>query len=77
MNKERKGLRGTVRSVSLIASFGFTMAAAIFLGYYLGSYIDERLDTAPWFLLICLLLFIAAAFIKFLQSVREVNNDKE
>ncbi len=77
MKTDKKGLKESLRSVSLIAGFGFTMAAAIFMGYYLGSYIDRRLDTSPLFLLIFLFLFMAGAFIKFLQSVREANNDKE
>jgi ATP synthase protein I len=53
------------------------MAAAIFMGYYIGSYIDRKFDTEPWFLLLFLILFIIGAFIKFLQSVKEVSGKKE
>lgn len=77
MKTDKKVLKKSLRSVSLVANFGFTMAAAIFIGYYLGCYIDGKLGTSPWFMLIFLILFMAGAFIKFLQSVREVNNDKE
>ena len=74
-NKQTKknSLVDSLGAVSKIGSFGFIMAAAIFMGYYLGSYIDRKLDTEPWFLLLFLILFIIGAFIKFVQSVKEVN----
>jgi F0F1-type ATP synthase assembly protein I len=74
-NKQTKknSLVDSLGAVSKIGSFGFIMAAAIFMGYYLGSYIDRKLDTEPWFLLLFLILFIIGAFIKFVQSIKEVN----
>jgi F0F1-type ATP synthase assembly protein I len=56
------------RSLSLVGSFGLTMGAAILIGYYLGSYIDRKLGTAPWFMLVFLILFMIGAFIKFVQE---------
>jgi len=51
------------------------MAAAILLGYYLGSYLDQKLGTAPWLMMLLLILFIIGAFIKFWQSTKEVSKD--
>ncbi len=73
----KKGLGKSFRAVSLVGSFGLMMGAAILVGYYLGSYIDKKLGTAPWFMLIFLLAFIAGAFIKFIQSTREINDNKQ
>ena len=56
------------KSLSLIGSFGLTMGAAILIGYHLGSYLDRKLGTAPWCMLVCLLLFMVGAFIKFVQD---------
>ena len=53
------------------------MAAAIFMGYYSGSYIDRKLGTEPWFMLLMLMLFIIGAFIKFVQSIKEVSDKKK
>ena len=68
---KKNSLVGSLGAVSKIGSFGFIMAASIFMGYYIGSYIDRKFDTEPWFLLLFLILFIIGAFIKFLQSVKE------
>ena len=60
-----------------IGSFGLMMGASILIGYYLGSYIDRKLGTSPWFMLVFLILFIVGAFVKFIQSIKEINdNDK-
>jgi ATP synthase protein I len=74
---KKKNLAGSLGALYQIGSFGFIMAAAIFMGYYSGSYIDRKLGTEPWFMLLFLLLFIIGAFIKFLQSVKEVSSKKE
>ena len=58
--------------MTLVGSFGLMMGASIFVGYYVGSYIDQRFGTDPWFMLIFLILFMIGAFIKFIQSTKEV-----
>jgi len=62
------------RSLSLIGSFGLTMGAAILIGYYLGSYIDSKIGTAPWGMLTCLVLFMIGAFIKFVREATGLNS---
>ncbi|MCX8044690.1 MAG: AtpZ/AtpI family protein [Desulfobacterota bacterium] len=69
MRLKRNNFAAVGKSLSLIGSFGLTMGAAILLGYYIGSSIDSRLNTAPWCMLICTLLFIIGAFIKFIHEV--------
>ena len=73
---KKNSLVGSLGALSKVGSFGFIMAAAIFMGYYIGSYLDKKLDTEPWFLLLFLILFIIGAFIKFVQSVKEVSGKK-
>ncbi len=73
---KKKNLSGSLGALYQVGSFGFIMAAAIFMGYYAGSYIDRKLGTEPWFMLLLLVMFIIGAFIKFLQSVREVSGKK-
>jgi F0F1-type ATP synthase assembly protein I len=72
----KKDLSNIIKSVSHIGSFGLTMGACILLGYYLGSWIDKKLDTAPWFMMILILLFMLGAFIKFVQETKAVNENK-
>jgi len=73
----KKDLKGSLGALSQVGSFGFIMAAAILMGYYSGSYIDRKLGTEPWFMLLMLILFIIGAFIKFVQSIKEVSGEKE
>ena len=72
----KRDLSNVIQSVSHIGSFGLTMGACILLGYYLGSYIDRKLDTAPWFMIVLVLLFMLGAFIKFVQETKAASNNK-
>ena len=72
----KKDLSNVIKSVSHIGSFGLTMGACILLGYYLGSYIDRKLDTSPWFMIILVLLFMLGAFIKFVQETKAATDNK-
>ena len=77
MNPKKKGIVKSFRTVTFIGSFGLMMGASILIGYYLGSYIDRKLGTSPWFMLVFLILSIVGAFVKFIQSIKEINdNDK-
>jgi len=40
----------------LALSFGLLMAGSLFFGYQAGSWLDQRFDTSPFFLVIVLLL---------------------
>jgi len=75
VQSKKKGIGQSLRALTQIGNFGFTMAAAILLGYYLGSYLDQKLGTAPWLMMLLLILFIIGAFIKFWQSTKEVSKD--
>jgi len=61
----------------LVGSFGFTTAGAIAGGYFLGSYVDKRLDTSPWFMLSLVLLGIIASFIEFFKVIKKLLNDNK
>lgn len=76
MLPKKKELSNIARSVALIGSFGLTIGAAILFGYYIGTYIDSKLGTAPWFMLLFLILFMIGAFIKFFQETKSVSNKR-
>ena len=72
----KKDLSNVIKSVSNIGSFGLTMGACILMGYYLGSYIDRKLETAPWFMIVLVLLFMLGAFIRFIQETKAASDNK-
>lgn len=63
------------RAFATAGSFGFVMAAFILVGYYVGSYLDKRLGTYPWFLLLFLLLGIVGGFLEYLKTLKGMNSD--
>jgi len=50
------------RAVAFFSQVGITMAACVFVGVMLGKFLDERLGTSPWLLLVFSLLGAGAAF---------------
>jgi ATP synthase protein I len=50
-----------IREMSYFASLGLQVALSIFIGYFIGQYLDGRLDTSPWMTVIFFILGVAAA----------------
>ena len=64
------------RILGIVGSFGFTMAGAVAGGYFLGSYLDKKLNTAPWFMLSFIMLGIAGSFIEFFKLIKKLSRDQ-
>ena len=62
--------------LGLVGSFGFTIAGAIAVGYFLGSYLDKKLNTAPWLMLSFIMLGIAGSFIEFFKLIKKLSGDQ-
>lgn len=65
------------RILGMVGSFGFTTAGAIAGGYFLGSYLDKKLNTAPWFMLSFILLGIAGSFIEFFKLIKKLSREND
>ncbi len=50
------------KALGVIFSLGATVAAGTVLGYWIGSFIDRKIGTEPWFTLAMVLLGAAAGF---------------
>ena len=64
----RDSLKKAYQAFALFGSFGFLMGASILVGFFLGSFLDKRLGTEPWLLIIFLFLAIAGGFIEFFRT---------
>lgn len=62
----------TYRVIGLVGSFGFTTAGAMAGGYFLGSYLDKRFDTSPWFMMSFIILGVIGSFIEFFKLVKKL-----
>jgi F0F1-type ATP synthase assembly protein I len=60
------------RILGLIGSFGFTTAGAVAGGYFLGSYLDKKLNTYPWFMLVFIMLGIIGSFMEFFKLIKKL-----
>ena len=65
------------RIIGLVGSFGFTTAGAMAGGYFLGSYLDKKLNTAPWFMLSFIILGIAGSFIEFFKLIKKLSRENK
>lgn len=61
------------RILGLVGTFGFTTAGAIAGGYFLGSYLDRKLDTSPWLMLSFIMLGIVGSFIEFFKLIKKLS----
>ena len=49
--------------MAVFGSTGFTIVAATFAGFAAGLWLDRRLGTSPWFMILLLLAGFAAALL--------------
>jgi ATP synthase protein I len=62
MTKDRNDGPSAFFRAAGAASLGLEMGAAVAIGLAIGWWLDSRLGTAPWLMLVFLLLGIAAGF---------------
>ena len=65
------------RILGIVGSFGFTMAGAVAGGYFLGSYLDKKLNTTPWLMLSFIMLGIAGSFIEFFKLIKKLSGENK
>lgn len=70
--------KGRLKKHTNIASIGINLVAATFIGLFVGLYLDKLFSTAPWLMLLFLILGIAAGFKNiFVQAKRYGLMDNE
>ena len=58
----KNGRSDIVRAFTTLAQIGIQIFACVAIGVFIGSWLDNRLGTSPWLLLVCSFLGMAAAF---------------
>lgn len=71
----------TYKYVNFGLSFGLTMAITVYLLYLGGKWLDTRLNSAPWFMFLGIVLAIAAVFKRLFADLkmleRELSQNKD
>lgn len=70
-----KDSSSTLRALGLTGGIGFIMAACILGGYYLGHYLDSKFGTAPWLLILTLLLCMTAGFLEIYNMLKRATKE--
>ena len=65
------------RILVMVGSFGFTTAGAMTGGYFLGNYLDKKLNTAPWFMLSLIILGAVASFVEFFKLIKKLSREND
>ena len=50
------------RQIARFSSIGIFWGVAVGIGWWFGSWLDRRFDTAPWFMVVGILVGVAAGF---------------
>lgn len=67
-----------IRQLATASSLGMQVAFAIFIGLFIGVWLDSRLGTFPWLALIFLVMGVAAGFLNYYRFVkRQQEEDKK
>ena len=69
------GDQGTWKALGELSSIGLVLVVATIIGLVGGYYADRLLGTAPWLLLVGLVLGIAAGFVNLFRSVTRADRD--
>jgi F0F1-type ATP synthase assembly protein I len=69
------GNRRWSREFGPFLTLGIQLALTVVIFFFVGRWLDEKLDTAPWLMLAGLLAGIAGGMIKFFRTVSGLDGD--
>ncbi len=61
MNRMKDENRRIIRALGLMMQLGLSMACCVLVGVIAGRFLDSKLGTSPWLLVLCSLIGGAAA----------------
>ena len=64
-----------LRKASLASSIGLVLAVSVFIGWWFGSWLDKKLGTSPWLMLVFTLLGVAAGFIEMVRIAQQLSEE--
>jgi ATP synthase protein I len=70
----KRETRRAYKELAYYSSLGLSVALAIFIGLGIGVWLDRTFDTAPWLMLLFLILGIIAGFRNIARAIKRVRN---
>lgn len=65
-----------VKNLAYLTQVAFLMLTPIIGGVYIGNYLDNKLNSSPWILLICIILGVGTAFMSLYKFVMKVTKNQ-
>ncbi len=66
---------GWLRKAGIASSIGLTMVVSVVIGWFVGSWLDGKLGTSPWLMLVGTVLGVAAGFIEMANIARRLSDE--
>lgn len=66
-----------IKNLTYVSQVAFIMLTPILLGIVGGNWIDERLNSSPWVLIVGIFLGVSSAFLNLYKFVMKVAKDNE
>jgi F0F1-type ATP synthase assembly protein I len=60
-----------------LLTLGLQLAISVVAFFFLGRWLDSKLDTAPWLMIVGLLLGVVGGFLNFLRTVTAIGKKEE
>ncbi len=77
MTDHKENRRELFKSIGFLSGVGISMVAATFIGLAMGYYLDQWLETQPWFTLLFLMIGIISGFRNiYILTDRELRRQK-
>ena len=67
--------RKYIRQLATASSIGFQVVFAIFIGLFIGVWLDSRLGTFPWLALVFLVMGGAAGFLNYYRFIKKQQDE--
>jgi len=67
--------RRSIRNAALASTIGIVLVVCTAIGYLFGSWLDTKLGTSPWLMLVFTLMGIAAGFMEMLRILRMISEE--
>ena len=61
MNKKSNDKYSTYRQIGILTTIPILMAVGPILGYYIGDFLDKKLDTTPYLMIVFIIFGFVAA----------------
>ncbi|NLI82525.1 MAG: AtpZ/AtpI family protein [Deltaproteobacteria bacterium] len=63
--------RKYIRQLANASSIGFQVVFAVFIGLFIGVWLDSRLGTFPWLALVFLVMGVVAGFLNYYRFIKQ------